>query len=93
MNEVEIKLDNGEGAFIIKHENKQAGEMIFQLSGTEMIVNHTEVDPQFEGKGLAKKMFLKMIKYARENKLKVVANCSYVQAQIQKNKEEYTDVI
>lgn len=93
MNDIEIKLnDNGEGVFIIQNENQQAGKMMFQISGKEMIVNHTEVDPQFEGKGLAKKMFLKMIEYARANKLKVIANCSYTQAQIQRHKEEYADV-
>ena len=93
MNEVEIKMnDNNNGSFIIKNDNQQAGEMVFQLSGKEMIVDHTEVEPQFEGKGFAKKMFLKMIEYARENHLIVVANCSYVQAQIQKHKEEYADI-
>lgn len=94
MNDVAIKMNNNSsGAFIIEHENKQIGEMSFLLKNQEISIDHTEVKPEFEGKGLAKKMFLKMIEYAREYKLKVVANCSYVQAQIQKNKEEYADVI
>lgn len=93
MNDVEINKDaNGYGSFIIHHENQPAGEMTFQLSGNKITVDHTEVEPEFEGKGLAKKMFLGMIDYARENKLKVIANCSYVKAQMQKNKDQYADV-
>ena len=92
MNDVEIKKDNNSGTFFIRMGNKQAGEMTFRLEGDKMIIDHTEVKPEFEGKGLAKKMFAKMIEYARENKLKVVANCSYVQTQIEKNKEDYADV-
>ena len=96
MNEVTIEMDekiDGNGSFIIKHEKQQVGEMTFSLTDHEISVDHTEVEPEFEGKGLAKKMFLKMIEYAREKKLKVVATCSYVQKQIEKNKEEYADVI
>lgn len=94
MNDTEIKMiDKHAGSFIIQHEDQQAGEMTFTLSGDEITVDHTEVEPEFEGKGLAKKLFLKMIGYARENNLKIVAKCSYVIAQIQKNKEEYADLI
>ena len=93
MNDVTLQMnDNTTGSFIIQQDNKEIGEMAFTLTDGEISVDHTEVEPEFEGKGMANQMFLKMIDYARENKLKVIANCAYVQKQIEKNKDEYADV-
>jgi predicted GNAT family acetyltransferase len=66
------------GAFILLENKEKQGEMEFAISpgnidGTNrmprLIIHHTEVNPENEGKGYAKLMFQKMIAYARENNL------------------------
>ncbi|QRQ99674.1 GNAT family N-acetyltransferase [Dyadobacter sandarakinus] len=93
MNEVKFKLDQRKrGGFFIEEGDKQIGEMVIGLSDHTLTVYHTEVAPEMEGKGLAKKMFDEMVRYARENGLVVVPLCEYVHAQLRRHPEEYADV-
>lgn len=94
MEEVKLKLDEGShGAFYIEEGNEQIAEMIIQVSGNHMIIMHTEVDPELEGQGLAKRLFEAMADHARENNLKVRAMCSYAQAQFRRNPNDYQDIM
>ncbi|MBK6624133.1 MAG: N-acetyltransferase [Chitinophagaceae bacterium] len=89
------------GAFILLENKEKQGEMEFAISpgnidGTNrmprLIIHHTEVNPENEGKGYAKLMFQKMIAYARENNLNVVPLCPYVLAQLKRNTENFKDI-
>lgn len=93
-NDVKLKLnDKGRGAFSISNEKGlQIGEMEIAVSSTDLVAYHTEVTPEEEGKGYAKKLFNAMIAYAREHNLQVVPLCRYVHAVFEKNPELYADV-
>ena len=92
--EVLLKLDEkGEGCFYVVEQQKQIGHLDINISGNTLKVLHTEVNPAYEGNGLAKKMFLEMVSYARKNQLKVKAMCPYVDLQFKRNPGEYSDVI
>ncbi|MEO6682670.1 MAG: GNAT family N-acetyltransferase [Ginsengibacter sp.] len=94
MDQVEFKLDDqNEGMFYINDEREQIARLEIKIIGKGLLAIHTEVNPGQEGKGLAKKMFLEMVDYARKNHLTVKAYCPYVQAQFKKNPEEYSDVL
>jgi predicted GNAT family acetyltransferase len=93
MSEVKLKLDErGRGAFVIEEQEKQVGEMVIGISETALTVYHTEVDPEMEGKGLAKMMLDEMVGYAREKKLQVVPLCEYVHVQFKRHPDDYADV-
>lgn len=93
MFEVNLELDdNGKGAFKLTEDGTEVGEMVVGILGASMRVYHTEVDPAFEGKGLAKKLLETMAAYARENNLKVTPLCEYVHAQFKRHPEEFTDI-
>lgn len=92
--EVLLKLDEkGVGSFYIMDHQKEIGHIDIKISGNTLMAIHTEVNPAYEGNGLAKSMFLEMIGYSRKNQLKVKALCSYVDLQFKKNPEEYSDLI
>lgn len=94
MEEVKLKMDEGaHGAFYIEENNEQVAEMIVQLSGNHMIIMHTEVAQEEEGKGLAKRLFEAMTDHARQNNLKVRAVCSFAQAHLRRNPNEYRDIM
>lgn len=93
MAEVKLQLaERGRGAFYLYEEGEKAGEMVVGVSGTTLTVYHTEVDPKFEGRGLAKLMLEEMVAYARANKLTVMPLCPYVHAQFKRHPELYNDI-
>ena len=93
MNDVELKLDGkGHGAFVITDNERQIGEMEVEESGGNLTVIHTEVIPEEEGKGFAKKLLAGMTGYARGHGLKVIPLCPYVHAQFKRHPGEYADL-
>ena len=66
----------------------EAGRMTYTWSGTDkFIIDHTEVNPDFSGQSVGKKMVLEAAKYARENNLKIVPTCSFAKSIFDKTKE------
>ena len=93
MSEVEMELDNnGQGSFYISENNRRIATMTFAISGDKLTVYHTEVEPEDEGEGLAKKMLASMVEYASKNKLKVIPLCPFVAIQFKRNPKEYEDI-
>ncbi len=93
MSEVSLRLDNRRrGVFVIEEDGKKVGEMAVAISETALTAYHTEVDPEMEGKGLARKLLDEMVKYARENHLQVIPLCVYVQAQFRRHPEQFEDI-
>ena len=93
MSEVKFKLDDRKrGAFYLEEGKEQIGEMVIGISDTTLTVYHTEVNPDMEGKGLAKEMFNAMVAYSRENKLQVLPLCEYVHLQFRRHPDDYADV-
>jgi uncharacterized protein len=57
-----------------------------------MVLNHTEVPPPLEGKGLAAKLARAALDFARVNQLRVVPLCPYIAAFIRR-RAEYQDLV
>ncbi|MCA4780736.1 N-acetyltransferase [Empedobacter stercoris] len=90
---IELNLEGKNGVFVMTDDNnKEVGELTFMLKEEQMIVNHTGVNPGLRGKGLAEKLVLEAVKYARKNQLKIIPFCSYVSVYIGKH-PELQDVI
>lgn len=64
----------------------------YSMRNNEMNLHHTYTNPALRGKGLAAQVVRAALEFAKENKLKVVPTCSYVQSFIAKN-DEYKDLI
>lgn len=93
MSEVSLDLnEKGQGKFLIMEGSERLGEMEISITGSNLIVAHTEVFEKAEGKGYAKKMLTAMVNHARKNKLKVIPLCPYVHAEFKRHPEEYEDV-
>jgi predicted GNAT family acetyltransferase len=93
MEDVELKLgSNGHGAFVIADNGTKVGEMEIAIAPAMLTVFHTEVVPEAEGKGIAKKLLAAMVAYAREHQLKVNPLCPYVHARFKRHPDEYADI-
>jgi predicted GNAT family acetyltransferase len=93
MNNVQFELIEGAtGSFFLEDGGERVAEMEVGINGQEMTVYHTEVQPEGEGKGLAKMLLAAMVEHARANNLKVIAQCTFVHLQFKKHQEEYKDI-
>jgi uncharacterized protein len=70
----------------------KAGKMDIAITSGRLTVFHTEVNPEFEGRGFAKLLLEKLVSYAKEKDLKIVPLCPYVNIQFRRHPAEYEDV-
>lgn len=88
------QTDNGKnGEFIAYLDGDQAGLMTYYWDGKEkFVINHTEVDPAYNGKGIGKELVYKAVAFARENNLKIIPICPFAKATFARN-EDIRDVV
>ncbi|TDS17289.1 GNAT family N-acetyltransferase [Sphingobacterium paludis] len=91
---IEIKQNDGrKGKFEIFVDEQLAGEMTYTWAGdSKFIIDHTEVKNGFDGQGLAKKLVLAGIGFARNKHVKIMPLCPYAKSVFDKN-AEYKDVL
>lgn len=87
MTEVKREGNDQKGEFHVYEDQKKAGYMTYEKQGeNRIVIAHTVVDEEFGGRGLAGKLMDSAVEYARENNLKIVPVCSYVQHKFKKDK-------
>ena len=92
---VEIKHTNNEskGVFELYYDGKKAGLMTYSWAGDDkFIIDHTEVDEAYGGKGLGKDLVKAGVEYAREKNVKVIPLCPFAKKVIAKI-HEFQDVL
>lgn len=76
------------GIFKAIENDTVAGEMTYVWAGdSKFIIDHTEVFPEFEGKGVGKKLVMAGVEYARANGLKILPLCPFAKALFERTKE------
>ncbi|MFZ0708959.1 MAG: GNAT family N-acetyltransferase [Terrimicrobiaceae bacterium] len=66
---------------------EQAAFAEYRVEGDRMIFTHTEVPPEFRGRGIARKLVLAGFDAAASNNLKIVPLCSYVARMLREHPE------
>jgi predicted GNAT family acetyltransferase len=59
----------------------------YTMEDREINLYHTYTHPALRGKGLAAQVVRAAFEFAKENNLKVIPTCSYVQAFVRKNEQ------
>jgi len=73
--------------------DKPVGECQYNVDRTgKWVIVHTGVRPEYNGRGIAKRLVEKIIEAAREKQTKIIPVCSYAQ-RMMSGKEEYIDVL
>jgi len=91
-----------DGSFSVSNNERthrfevQSGEQTAFLSyrhiSGSLTLDHTEVPPELEGRGIASKLARTALDYARERGLEVVPICPYVSKYLKKH-SEYLDLL
>ena len=81
------------GAFYIEENGEWLAELTYFKSGeNEITIDHTEVDETLEGQGIGKQLVEASVKHARENNLKIVAQCPFAKKVIDE-KPDFQDIL
>ena len=91
---MEIIQENNDrkGVFYAKENDKEMGEMTYVWAGNKIIIDHTEVNPIYKGKGIGYALVEKAVEFAREKGIKIMPLCPFAKATFDK-KPEYADVL
>ena len=64
----------------------------YTMRSNKIDLHHTYTHPALRGKGLAAHVVRAAFEFAKENNLKVIPTCSYVQTFVSKN-EQYNELV
>ncbi|AMP99566.1 GNAT family acetyltransferase [Pedobacter cryoconitis] len=85
---IEQTNDEKKGLFKAIEDGKLAGEMTYVWAGSDkLIIDHTEVSPDFSGKGVGKKLVLEAVGYARAKHVKILPLCPFAKSVFDKNQD------
>ncbi|WP_114792710.1 GNAT family N-acetyltransferase [Niabella yanshanensis] len=91
--EVIVKELDGKGYAMARENGKRAGMMTYSIAGEALIiVDHTEVEPDFNGKGVGQQMLYKIVDMAREKQIKIIPLCPFAAAMF-KRTDNIKDVL
>ena len=91
--EIQQTNESRKGYFEALEDGKQAGKMTYTWAGdSKFIIDHTEVNEEFNGKGVGKKLVLAAVEYARANDVKIIPLCPFAKSVFDKT-EEIRDVL
>ena len=74
---IRVEFDEEGARSVAFDSNKQVGECDCRTEGDNWIIVHTEVDPEYSGKGIAKRLVFKLAEEAERRKKNVIPVCSY----------------
>jgi predicted GNAT family acetyltransferase len=90
---VNIEFNEKNGNFNITTEGRKIALMTFVFAGPDkIIIDHTEVSPAFNGKGLGKKLVEKAVEVAREKNWKIIPLCPFAKKTFDRN-PQFSDVL
>ena len=91
--EILLKEESTKGFVMARENNQRAGIMTYSVAGPSLIIiDHTEVEPAYNGKGVGKQMLYKMVEMAREKNIKIIPLCPFA-ASVFKQSEDIKDVL
>lgn len=65
----------------------------YRTSGRTMVMVHTEVDPDLQGRGIAAALVEAAVAHAREHGLRIRPLCSYVRAWLRRHPEAAAGIV
>lgn len=87
------QYENGR-IFSISEDKELLAEATYEMKQNGVVdINHTYVNPELRGKGVAGEMMEVLAKYFMKHSLKATASCSYANSWLKKHREEYGDII
>jgi predicted GNAT family acetyltransferase len=88
-----VRDNPSENRYEVYDGEQLAGFSTYRLADERIAFLHTEVDPAFEGRGLARQLVREELDDARRRGLGVLPFCSYVSRVISRDADRYLDLV
>ena len=83
---IEQTNNDNKGFFKAVSDGKDAGLMTYSWAGSDkIIIDHTEVNPDFKGQNVGKNMVMEAVAFARKNHIKILPLCPFAKSVFDKN--------
>lgn len=90
--EITVNIGETKGSFVYSSAGSKGGEMTFSIAGPErIIIDHTEVQEAFRGKGVGLALVEFAVNYVRAHNMKMLPLCPFTKATLQRH-PEWADV-
>ena len=89
---IQHKLTGSKGAFYIAEDENVLAELVYALSDDKMIVEHTQVGPELQGKDVGYELVHAAVEYARMHHFQILPVCQFTKAVFDK-KPDFSDVL
>ncbi len=84
--EILLNEDGAKGFAMARQNDEHAGKMTYSIAGAELIIiDHTEVEPAYNGKGVGKQMLYKIVEMARVKNIKIIPLCPFAATMFKKS--------
>ena len=91
--EIKHQDKDGKGMFYIELDGKIVGEMTYVWRNTDkIIIDHTKVESELNGKGAGKQLVRAAVEFAREKGIKIIPVCPFAKSVFDKV-DEFKDVL
>lgn len=91
--EILLKEHDTKGFAMAQEHEKRAGVMSYSIAGPKLIIiDHTVVEPGYQGRDVGKQMLYKIVEMAREKNIKIIPLCPYA-ASVFKKTEDIQDLL
>ena len=86
MEEIQHEVSTNKGSFFINELGKKVAVLEYKkIDESEIVIDHTHVSDVLKGKGAGKLLVNAAVSWARENQIKIIPQCSFALAVIQKD--------
>lgn len=86
--EITLNEKAHKGSAKATENEKTAGLMTYSIPDSDfIIIDHTEVESEFRGKGVGKQMLNAIVEMAREKQLKILPLCPFAKAMFEKDND------
>ena len=84
--EIRVELDSENLRSVAMDKDRQIGECDYEETPEGRVIYHTEVIPEYEGRGIAKRLVYKILEASEREGKKVIPTCSYAVKLLGSNK-------
>jgi predicted GNAT family acetyltransferase len=88
----DVVHDAAASRFVLRRGGQEIGELTYRRTGDRAALLHTEVRPDLRGRGLARRLVLATVHWARAEQLKLTPVCWYTRVVLERS-GEYRDVL
>ena len=85
--QIQQENDLDKGSFFMMENGVRIAELTYSWNNNEMVIDHTEVNADYESQGLGKQLVYFAMAYAGNNNSTILPLCTFAKSVIEKKKQ------